>query len=53
LRKIINFTLILGKKIRAARKTKVNEFTGKETVVTQTRVATSSVKIYLSTGRKI
>ena len=33
------FYIDLGKKIRAARKTKVNEFTGKETVVTQTRVA--------------
>jgi hypothetical protein len=29
------FYIDLGKKIRAARKTKVNEFTGKETVVTQ------------------
>ena len=33
------FYIDLGKKLRAARKTKVNEFTGKETVVTQTRVA--------------
>ena len=33
------FYIDLGKKIRAARKTKVNEFTGKETIVTQTRVA--------------
>jgi transcriptional regulator with XRE-family HTH domain len=32
------FYIDLGKKLRAARKTKVNEFTGKETVVTQTRV---------------
>ena len=33
------FYIDLGKKLRAARKTKVNEFTGKETLVTQTRVA--------------
>ena len=31
------FYIDLGKKLRAARKSKVNEFTGKETIVTQTK----------------
>ncbi len=33
------FYIHLGKKLRQARRTKVNEFTGKETIVPQTKVA--------------
>ena len=45
------FYIDLGKKIRAARKSKVNEFTGKETIVTQTKVAQALKSTFQQVGK--
>ena len=45
------FYIDLGKKIRAARKSKVNEFTGKETIVTQSRVAEALKSTFQQIGK--
>ena len=45
------FYIDLGKKIRAARKSKVNEFTGKETVITQSRVAEALKSTFQQIGK--
>ena len=45
------FYIDLGKKIRAARKSKVNEFTGKETIITQSRVAEALKSTFQQIGK--
>ena len=45
------FYIDLGKKIRAARKTRINEFTGKETVITQTKVAEALKSTFQQIGK--
>jgi len=45
------FYIHLGKKIRQARRTKVNEFTGKETIVPQTKVANALKTTFQQIGK--
>ena len=45
------FYIHLGKKLRQARRTKVNEFTGKETIVPQTKVANALKSTFQQIGK--
>jgi transcriptional regulator with XRE-family HTH domain len=45
------FYIHLGKKLRQARRTKVNEFTGKETIVPQTKVANALKTTFQQIGK--
>jgi len=45
------FYIDLGKKLRQARRTKVNEFTGKETIVPLTKVAKALKNTYQQIGK--
>ena len=45
------FYIKLGKRLRQARRTKVNEFTGKETVVPLTKVAEALKNTYQQMGK--
>jgi len=45
------FYIKLGKKLRQARRTKVNEFTGKETIVPLTKVAKALKNTYQQIGK--
>ena len=45
------FYINLGKKIRQARRTKVNEFTGKETIIPQTKVANALKTTFQQIGK--
>ena len=45
------FYIDLGKKLKQARRTKVNEFTGKETIVPQTKVANALKTTFQQIGK--
>ena len=45
------FYIHLGKKLRQARRTKINEFTGKETIVPQTKVANALKTTFQQIGK--
>lgn len=45
------FYINLGKKLKQARRTKVNEFTGKETIVPQTKVAQALKTTFQQIGK--
>ena len=45
------FYIHLGKKLRQARRTKVNEFTGKETIIPLTKVAKALKNTYQQIGK--
>ena len=45
------FYIDLGKKLKQARRTKVNEFTGKETIVPQTKVAQALKTTFQQIGK--
>ena len=45
------FYIDLGKRLRQARRTKVNEFTGKETIVPQTKVANALKTTFQQIGK--
>ena len=46
-----DFYINLGKKLKQARRTKVNEFTGKETIVPQTKVAQALKTTFQQIGK--
>ena len=45
------FYIELGKKLRLARRTKINEFTGKESFISQTKVATALKTTFQQIGK--
>ena len=45
------FYIDLGKKLRLARRTKINEFTGKESFISQTKVATALKTTFQQIGK--